>query len=319
MVEAHQLNAAGLIFVKKETMLTYSGLLAECQAQTGDDTSATSTTLFTKGINQGLHQFRAALRREYTLERKTFSVVANQQYYQMPEDAVRADKIIITIGGIDYPLKAVTDDYTWLSMNAANSVTSEIPEYFYVRGQDEFGIYPIPASSVSNAGELIYQARSHDLGIEDYTTGTISVTNGDATITGSGTTFTAAMVGRHIRPTTSSSDALWHRIDTFTSTTSLEVENVWGGESGSGLSYIIGEIPNIPEEYQINLVDYALYRYYLRRKDREIATMFKTDFEVGITKAKREYSSKIVSNYIPGRKSRGLNNNLFTREPSEVS
>lgn len=299
-------------------MLTYSNLLAECQAQAGDDTSTASTTIFTTGLNQGLHQFRAALRREYTLERKTFSTVADQQFYQMPEDAVRIDKVTITIGNIDYPLTEIASDQDWYYINSRNTTTSEIPEFFYVRGQDEFGIYPTPASSVSNAGELVYQARVADLGVADYTTGTIAVTNGDATVTGTGTTFTAAMVGRYLKPTTSGDDALWYKIDTFTSATSIELENVFGGTTGSGLSYTIGQLPNIPEEYHVNIVDYALYRYYLRRRDREIATMFKADFEIGMQRAKRDYSSKTVSNYIPGKR-RHSYNNVFTKEPDTVT
>lgn len=301
-------------------MLSYSSILAECQAQAGDDTSTNSTTIFTTGINQGLHLFRAALRREYTLERKTFGVVANQQFYQMPEDGVRVDKVTITVGGIDYPLKEVTNDDNWYRLNAQNTVTSTIPEYFYVRGQDEFGIYPTPASTIAGAGELVYQARVPDLGIADYTMGTITVTNGDATVTGSGTTFTAAMVGRHLRPTTSDQDAIWYRIDTFTSSTSIELENVYDGTSGAGLNYTIGELPNIPEEFHMNLADYGLYRYYMRRRDGEIARMFKNEFEIGLQRARQQYSSKTVSNYIPGRKRRPYNfNNPFTREPKEVT
>ena len=299
-------------------MLTYTGLLAECEAQTGDDDSATSVTLFTKGINQGLHLFRAALRREYTLERKTFSVVADQQFYQMPEDAVRLDKVTVTTGGIAYPLTEIADDREWYYINAQNTVSSEIPEFFYVRGQDEFGIYPTPASTGSSNGDLIYQARVSDMGIADYTTGTITVTNGDATVTGSGTTFTAAMIGRQLRATTSNQDAIWYRIDSVTDGTHLELENVYGGTTGAGLSYIIGELPNIPEEYHLNLTDYALYRYYMRRRDNEISSMFKSEFEIGLQRAKREYSSKVVSNYIPGRRRR-VHNNLFTKEPNEVS
>lgn len=299
-------------------MLSYSQLLAECQAQTGDDTSTTSTTLFTKGINQGLHQFRAALRREYTTERKTFSIVADQQFYQMPEDAIRIDTVIVTVDSIAYPLKHIDNDDVWHQINAANTVSSEIPEYFYVRGQDEFGIYPTPSSAVSNGGEIIYQAKVHDLGVADYTTGTVTATNGDATITGAGTTFTAKMVNRHFRVNDESSDTIWYKIDTFTTSTSLELENVYGGVTGSGLSYVIGEVPNIPSEYHLSLVDYALYRYYMRRRDKEVARMFKNEFELSIAKAKREYSSKVTSNYIPGRKHRTFNN-IFTKEPNEVS
>ena len=299
-------------------MLSYTNILAECQAQAGDDTSTASAAIMTRGINQGLHQFRAALRREYTLERKTFGVVGDQQFYQMPEDAIRIDTVVITVGGIDYPLQEVADDKDWRQLNARNTITSEIPEYFYVRGQDEFGIYPVPASTVAGGGELVYQARVADLGVADYVTGTITATNGDATITGAGTTFAAPMVNRHLKATTSDQDALWYKVDTFTSTTALELENVYGGVTTAGLAFTIGELPNIPEEYHLNLADYGLYRYYMRRRDKEIAKMFKDEFEIGLMKAKREYSSKIVSNYIPGTKRHG-SNNIFTKEPKQVT
>jgi len=299
-------------------MLTYSEILAECQEQAGGDTSTASTTLFNKGINQGLHRFRSALKREFSLERKTFSPTADQQYYQMPEDAIRVDKIIVTVGSIDYPLKQVIDDDDWYQLNARNTVTSTIPEFFYIRGQDEYGIYPIPASTLSGAGELIYQARVPNLTVADYTTGDITLTNGDATVTGNGTTFVAGMVGRHLRPTTADQNALWYKIDTFTSTTALELENVFGGVTGSSLAYTIGEIPNIPEDFHLNLADYGLYRYYMRRRDKEIAADFMNEFKLGLERAKREYSSKTVSGYIPGNRRR-LQNNLFTREPNQVT
>ena len=56
---------------------------------------------------------------------------------------------------------------------------------------------------------------------DDYSTGTISVTNGSATITGSGTTFTADMVGKKIRV---DGENPFYRIKTFTSTTVLVLE-----------------------------------------------------------------------------------------------
>lgn len=297
-------------------MLTFTDILTECQSQTGDDTSTVSTTVFTRGINEGLHIFRALMRREYTMERKVFSIAIDQQYYQMPEDCIRMDKITITVGDIVYPLVEVDNDSEWQYLNQ-RAITSTIPQYFYVRGQDEFGIYPIPAENISLAGELTYQARLADIDQADYTTGTVTVTNGSSAVVGSGTTFTTAMAGRMIRINDGSDDQLWYRIEVVTDATHITLENVYGGATTSGISYRIGQVPNIPEEYHLHIADYALYRYYMRRRDKDIANMFKQDFEVGLLRAKREYSSKTVSQYIPGRK-RIRFDSVFRREPNEV-
>lgn len=78
----------------------------------------------------------------------------------------------------------------------------------------------------------------------DYTTGTISVTNGDATITGSGTswnTSTNAETNEYIKLP----DGKWYKIVSIASDTSLEVEIDYVGSSTSGESYTIspwGEI-----------------------------------------------------------------------------
>lgn len=72
----------------------------------------------------------------------------------------------------------------------------------------------------------------------NYTTGTISVTNGDATVTGSGTswnTSTNAEVGEYIKLP----DGKWYKIISIASDTSLEVEIEYQGSTSSGQSYTI--------------------------------------------------------------------------------
>lgn len=72
----------------------------------------------------------------------------------------------------------------------------------------------------------------------NYTTGTISVTNGDATVTGSGTswdTSTNAEVGEYIELP----DGKWYQIASIASDTSLEVEADYLGSTLSGESYTI--------------------------------------------------------------------------------
>lgn len=78
----------------------------------------------------------------------------------------------------------------------------------------------------------------------NYTTGTISVTNGSATVTGSGTswnTTTNAEAGEYIKLP----DGKWYRITLITNNTTLTIECDYQGSTVSGQSYTIspwGEI-----------------------------------------------------------------------------
>ncbi len=62
--------------------------------------------------------------------------------------------------------------------------------------------------------------------VAPYETGTVDVTNGSATVTGNGTTWTAAMVGRKIRI---SGENAYYRIKTFSSATSIILETIYQG------------------------------------------------------------------------------------------
>ena len=72
--------------------------------------------------------------------------------------------------------------------------------------------------------------------VAKYATGTITATNGSATITGSGTTFTAAMVGRKLIV---GGDSTAYVIKTFTSATSITLESVYQGTTVSGSTFAI--------------------------------------------------------------------------------
>lgn len=276
-------------------MITYAAILAESKEQV-QDASATTSTLLARAINQGAKKFGAVLAREWRTVEKTFSLVASQQYYQTPEDCIRLRHITVTIGGIAYPLTEVPDEDTWRLLNV-KTYTSSIPQYFYVRGNDEFGIYPIPTSSVADAGRINYERRQRDMGQDDYSAGTITVTNASATVTGSSTVFTATMVGRSLRIDDPSGDGMWYKVASFTSTTVITLENTYAGITGSGFSYKIGELPDIPEEFHESLIDYACYRYYRRRRDTALAGDMKAAFYESLVECQTNYSSKTGSQY----------------------
>jgi hypothetical protein len=275
--------------------MTFQTLYEESQTQV-QDTSSDTLIIIKRAINTGAKIFGAILRREWRNTYKTFSIVANQQFYQMPEDCIRIKTLKVTVDSNTYPLTEIIDDATWDELNIT-AETSDIPTHYFVRGSDEFGIYPIPSSAITNAGTLKYERRMRDLSAADYTTGTIAVTNNSTTVTGNGTVFTANMVGRSLKINDPDGDGMWYKIADYVGATEIELENTYSGATASGKSYVIGELPDIPEEYHEALIDYAAYRVYVRRKDIVVAKEMRASFEESVSSCKEAYGSKTTSNY----------------------
>ena len=287
-------------------MLTYSEILSEAQEQV-QDADATTAILLSRAINIGQHRFGAVLNREWRTAEFIFSTEADKQFYPIPEDAIRPKSLVITVGNVDYPLKIIEDEDTWNELNRyRTSEVADIPSHWYVKGRDQVGIFPTPSSAVTNGATLRYEKRMQDMSVVDYITNDIDLTNGDATVTGNTTVFTAAMVGRTLLVEDSTShNRTGYKIETFTSTTELELENLWAGQSGTGLSYIIGEVPDIPSEFHEALVDYACYRYYKRRRDIGLSRDMKSAYREALDLCKETYGSKTSSNYIRQTRVRG--------------
>jgi hypothetical protein len=98
--------------------------------------------------------------------------------------------------------------------------------------------------------------------VAPYETGTVSVTNASATVTGSGTTFTSGMVGRKIRV---NSENAYYRIKTFVSTTELTLEVNYQGSTATGETYSI-----FKDEYRLPA---DLDRYKVMRQIEESVAM----------------------------------------------
>lgn len=74
--------------------------------------------------------------------------------------------------------------------------------------------------------------------VPDYNTGTVSINNGSTTVTGSGTTFTAAMgAGQYYIQFSTQID--WYPIASYGSATSLTLTTPYQKPNGSSLSFIV--------------------------------------------------------------------------------
>lgn len=100
---------------------------------------------------------------------------------------------------------------------------------------------------------------------EQYITGTVSVTNGDATVTGSGTTFTSGMVDRKFKIDT---DSGIYVVETFTDTTHIVLDRPYAGDTDSALEYrIFQDTYSVPTDFwRLLQITDCITGYKLREK-----------------------------------------------------
>lgn len=167
--------------------------------------------------------------------------------YPYPLGEVTIEGMFITIGSVNYPLQALMSRWNDEQLNAIQIQASAIPQFYFVE-RDQIKIWPIPQATYQ--GTVYYHYRDRNLSIEDYLTGTVSLTQNSALITGSGTLFTTAMVGRWFTVTdpTVPGQGYWFRVSQFVDSTHLFVYQPWTQANATGATYRIGETPETPEE-----------------------------------------------------------------------
>lgn len=250
----------------------------------------TSVLNFTRDLQAGTARFLTALGRPVDRQSRFTNLVATQQYYQVPEDAIRVSKVKVLNGtSIWYDLSEVGDESAWIRMNAFPRSAAIATEYF-VKGFDEFGLYPIPSQTVTNGIELIFEPRHILLTAHDYTTGTIAVTNGQQTVVGTSTIFTSQMAtGQYYLQTTDGTDGNYYKVTGYTDATHISLENYYQGLSSNTAAYRIIQTSKIPEEYQEAPVDYAMSRHFLEKNEISNAQFFDTKWNMTLQTAKDIY------------------------------
>lgn len=256
---------------------------------------AASLIKFKRDINMGGAKFLAGLGREWNRHSRFTDVIAGQQYYQSPEDMQKVKEIIVSNGGYNPPMEQIPDEFAWRMMNML-SVSGQ-PSHYFVRGSNEFGLYPIPPATITKGIELVFSPKHTQLTSADYATGTVTVVNGSINIQGSGTVFTTAMVGQWLQ-TTDGSDENFYKISNWNSATSIDLENYYQGTSGGTKTFRIGQVMDLPDEFLEGPVDYAMYRHYLKRGNPSLAADFKALFQDALNSAKDTYGNTTESQVV---------------------
>jgi hypothetical protein len=272
-------------------MLTFTQGYIRAADMVGINTATNSQALtnIKADINQGLRIFKNASRRYITRKEATTNLVANQQYYTFPEDMVRITTVRVTSGGLTLPVVLVDSEEQWNRINLIPAMTVGIPTTGFIRGKNELGLYPIPSTNSTNGLIVSYESRLRDMSIDDATP-SINVTNGSVTVTSSAL-FNSKMVGMSLQ-VTDGSDGNWYPIVGYTSPSSITLENVYQGPTSTGVASIIGQVPDIPEDYQLGLVYFAAYNYYLKRKDAETSSEYKALYQDLLAQYIEVYAAK---------------------------
>src|SRR3990167_7473384 len=228
------------------------------------DSDSDNLDLLKRLTNIGYHKVEKKLGIYFTEKIRTLTTVtdaisgtSNQSYRLFP-DFASLTYLYVTVGSTQYWATLIQDDELWRKMNSTTtSSTSNFLSHCFIRA-DRVELFPIPSSA--STGTMIYRSVSKDLSADDYTTGTIT------TLANGGTAITPE-------------------------------EKYLGSAISAGTSaYTIGEMPNLPDdETQMLPVYFALWKYFLFRKNRSMANMYKTEYKDGLKESVADWSNRSSS------------------------
>lgn len=264
------------------------------------DKSTTMLTNFKFLLNLGYKDILQTFTGEETEDVRTTSTQTGIRAIKLAPNYIRMHSVTATIGSQVHTLVEEESQERFNERLYLNRSSSR-PEVYFLRprfgvGGTELLLDPIPSNATTTI-TINYAANARDLSTDSYTTGTVTATNGSQTITGSGTTFTAAMVGRYfqITDTAQTGDGNWYRITGFTSPTVLTIENKYDGLTVSGKTFTISEIFSLPEDMHMLPLYYTMMHYYLgyrQDKDEKRSGLWETRYNIGMTKGEKKYKRK---------------------------
>lgn len=266
---------------------TYGQLISTSQDLCIDDNTATYTGLsdtksFIKREINNTNTDIFNLFKSYKLQPPPYTepTVIDQIYYNNRPGLSKITSITVNVGTFVPPLKIVESEDLWNQMHQV-PIQGVWPTKYFPR-RDTYGIYPTPKTvyTMNVTGIWI----PINMTMNDYATGTISWTNGSPNIVGSGTTFTAAMVGSWLGSTATDGtfNSNLYRVATYTDATHITVDRNVIESTASGLTYLIGQSPEVPEDiHQFIPYRVAASYYGIRRRNPTLAQSYLNYFWTG--------------------------------------
>jgi hypothetical protein len=250
--------------------LTWTEMKAKAVRLARDTTSGTLTQL-EQDMNTGYHYFNAKFSRYYSRKQQFTDVVSGQSIYQTPVDSIRILGMTVATATGDNayspPVKEIRSEYEWRLIKTVPNYASNWATYYFVLGNDEVEIWPVPSSDIPNGIRFYYQPQDFDLSVDDIVSSALSpaqtctVTNGSVAVTSTGSTFTGQLGGLWFQ-TTGVTNLTWYEIVDSPTSATLTLKSPFVGVSSSLLNFRIGQLSILPTEYQDAPIHYALGLFF---------------------------------------------------------
>lgn len=254
--------------------LSYSQLFQDFLANTGLSSSTAVIAFFNRALQTRYQDALSAFSNWHNQQTQSTTTIIGQQYYSYPPGVINVESATLQQGTIVYPIKVVNSQEEWNYINQYPNTNTIIPQFIFPR-QYDFGVWPVPNSEETLVLNFIYT--TPPLNIADYTTGTVSVTNASRSVTSTAATFTNAMIGRYFVLTDSNGYPFdyWYRITGVnTGTNVLTLQSYYEGLTASAQNYIVGQVPELPDEAGILLSWGVTADWFASRGDTTKAAQF---------------------------------------------
>ena len=273
-------------------------------------------------ITQGTRLINDAIRilvNKFYFNESSFTTpsVSGQQFYNLPPQCRKIINVTGTIGSVVWITKDCPDRNYWDFLNTIQ-FKQDFPMFHFIWNHNtQFGVWPTPASN-GNTYTVNYQMRNIDLSQADYTTGTVTATNGSPNISFAGSTLIGNMANRWIQISAPAGDNQWYQIGNYYSATAIGLLNPYTGTAASSASYTIGEMPILSEDYQDLALYRALWIYFTSIvPDSGRSKLYENLYDVGFEKLNMEYGQKVTSPVLVDQDAAVYNPNLFVRSVSQ--
>lgn len=255
-------------------------------------------------INNADKLFQNATRRPWTRKEKRADVTSGKQYYQIASDMYRVAEVRCrqsNNSNVVLPLEEIRSEHDWNKMNSMPH-SGMFPTHFFIRGNDEIGIYPKPAENITKGLIVAYEPRIRDMGVDDIEF-TAIVTENNTAIESTTDVFAPYMEENWYAFRTDGKDGNYYKVQKVVDARHAILENNYLGNSATDAPFKIGQVPPYPEEFHEAAVNYACFNFFAMRKDTDSAAMYRTLFEQSMEQYKSRYGNKTVSGVItPGAK-----------------
>lgn len=288
-------------------MLTFTQRKEQAAKLCGINYLEPEMAIIVSNLNMADKLFENAARRGWTRKEKQANLTAGKQYYQIASDMHRVSSVRCKTSGngnVIVPLTEVQSEYEWNKLNSYPFSTS-YPTHYFIRGNDEIGIYPCPSETITDGLMVAYEPRIRDMGIDDFTftanvvQNSVNITNPSNTLVGG---FQDYMTENFWIKSNDGQDGNWYKVQKVIDANTMQIDNNYLGPTGNGVPFTMGQVPPYPEEYHEAPIYYAAFKFFAMRKDTDSSAMYRTLFQDALDQYRETYGSKTTGGVInPGQ------------------